>query len=200
MTIQLNTIIPSIFNKIRQDATMLSIMKYRDNFEGLADYSIVFHINYINAVKRSKQILEGISTKNSLEKLAKQELVESFDDTLSGKKNPRDTSSHAYEPICDPKLQIIKGVRWHTDFSRIYLYGFIVHKRIIEHANYKNDNRMPLKIVKDEMRSKLPVSRFRQFILIPGRFEKLSVEKMELTEQDLMRELEVHKLYNEPSV
>lgn len=189
MTVQLKTVIPSVFNKIRQGSTMLAIRGYRNNYDEVADYSLVFHVNYLNAIKRSKQIIEQYEPTNDLEIMAKLQLLDSYADTLSGKGNSRDTSSHAYEPIIDGDGEVVNGVRWHSDFSRIYLYGFICFKRVITPGNYPEVNHQPLTIVKNKLRRLTPSEKFRSFILIDGRFDKIDVEKMQLTHLDLVREI-----------
>lgn len=189
MTVQLRTVIPSIFNQIRPSSTMLAIRGYRNNFDELADYSLVFHVNYLNAIKRSKQIIEQYKPLSGLEKIARSELLESYAETLSGKGNSRDTSSHAYEPIIDGTGEAVNGVRWHSNYTRVYLYGFICFKRVITPGNYPEVNHEPLTMSKNKLRALTPSNKFRQFILIDGRFDKVDVEKMQLTHLDLIREL-----------
>lgn len=186
---QTNKIIPAVFNRIRQGATMLSIMNYKNNHDEIANYSMVFHIDYKKAVVRSQNIIRAYRASTDLERVAKAELLSSYEETLSGKGNSRDTASHAYEPIMDGDGKIISGVRWHSNKARIYCWGFVVHKLVLAPGVYPRDNRTPLIKTKDKLRQLTPVDRFRQFIIIPERFQTLGIEKMQLTHLDLLREL-----------
>ncbi len=186
---QLQTVIPNVFNQIQPGATMLAVREYTNNYDEVSDFSIVFHIDYLNAVKRSLQIINALQPKSILEEVARRELIESYLETLSGQGNSRDTNSHAYEPIKDGTGTIVKGVRWHSNYTRIYLYGLLVWKKILSPGQYKETNRAPLTIVKDSLRRLTPVDRFRQFILIQDRFKSIGVVKMTLTDQDLINKI-----------
>lgn len=185
----LTTILPGIFNQIRQGATFLSIKKYEDNYGGLYNFGLVFHIDYIKAVKKSLQIISAYKPKDSIEESARLDLIQSFNDTLSGH-NPRATSAHAYVGIQDKKKIPIKGVKWHIDGDAVHLYGFVVHRVELRPSNYPEDKRHYYTIIRKNLKALTPVDRFRQYKLVPGRFSTIGVESLTLTQKDLLRSIE----------
>lgn len=184
---QLDTVIPAIFNRIRQSASFMAIRGYHDNHDGIADYGIVFHVNYIKAVKKSLQAIQSFGPKSELELIAKNDLIESFKDTLAGY-NPRAKSAHAYDLISYGD-KTIKGVKYHVKGEAVHLWGFIVHKKIIKEAVYPNHNRSDLSRIRNYLRGQTPVSRFRQFKIAHGRFESINIEKLNLTQKDLIKSI-----------
>lgn len=184
---QLKTAIPSVFNKIRPGSTILSVTGYTNNYNEVSNFSITFHVNYLNAVKRSYDIIKVYKTNTDLEHLAKLELLESYTETLSGDGNSRDTSSHAYESILDADGKVVQGTKWHSDYKRIYLSGFLVWKKVIIPGNYLKHNKSEFTIVKDKLRELTPLNKFRTFILSDGRFKSIGVEKLKLKQKDLWK-------------
>lgn len=183
----LRTVIPAALNSIRQGSTMLAVMGYTNRFGELADFGIVFHVNYLKAVKRSIEIWAQYKPIDPLEAQARKDLIASYELSLLGH-NPRAFSAHAYAPITDGQ-QLIKGVKWFDGGSTIHLWGFLVHKRILRRGNYPTDQRSSWAICRERLIGLTPLSRFRQFRISDGQFKKISVEKLELTHLDLLRYL-----------
>jgi len=184
-----------ILSSIRPSATFLTIHKYLNNFGELSDYSICFHVDYLHAVKRSHALLEKYQPSlyevakrpfsiNHLD-LAKQELLLSFSQTLSGH-NPNYTGKNAYAQVSYDHHQI-PGLKYHISQDTIHLWGFIVFKRTILPGTYPTDQRKPLTQAKEYLRKLTPVGKFRQFKLQQHKFHKLVVENFSLSELDFVR-------------
>ena len=68
--------------KLRPQATFLSLIGYRNEHSEVADYSIVFHMSYENALKRSIMALEGVVPADDMQARAKQELLDGYNASL----------------------------------------------------------------------------------------------------------------------
>lgn len=202
---ELTSAIPSVFNRMRQGSTFLCINRYVDNFGEDADHNIVFHVDYHKAVQRASDILDGYVPWEDTEGLdrimrrtdcsrkdaivviesARRELIESFANTLAGS-NPRATSAHSYVEVCDADGRLVRGVKWHENNAELHLWGFALHKFVHVPGQRPKRNQATLTIAKSYLRGMTPVSRFRQFKLVKGNFESISVENMKLTDMDLV--------------
>jgi hypothetical protein len=198
-----------IFSDLRPNATYLAVHQYTNNYGELSNFSIVFHINYRNALIRSKKLLEDFKPNMahvlgrvfSLQELreAKDDLLSSIDDSLAGI-NPRATSAHAYSPILalasgeewygesqsDPEYAV-KGIKLHRRQDIVHLYGFLVHKVVLMNGNYPIVKSKPFTVARNYLRNMLPVGAFRQFKLTRGKFDRLTVEKVSVREEDVVR-------------
>lgn len=186
-----------ILSEIKKGSTFLTVHHYLNNFGEISDFSIVFHINYINAVSRSLELLEGYSisredavnrpyTHRELE-VARKELLESFRMTLDGN-NTLAKSAHSYVRVDNGEGQPISGIKLHESQDILHLIGFRIHKNILLKGKYLPDNRAAKTIAKDDLRSRLPVGRFTQFKLTPGKFRSLVVNGMTINEEDVLRQ------------
>jgi hypothetical protein len=183
----LKTVLPAALNQIRQGSTFLSIKNYLDNFGGRSNFGIVFHVDYIKAVEKSVNIWWAYKPRNSLERIARIELINSYSDTLKGH-NPRALSAHAYSRISDG-TQIIKSVKWHDNGRACHFWGFIVHKIILESAKYPNTDSSDGTIARAKLMSLAPIDRFRQFKIVDGRFDLIGVESLSFNQKDLLRSI-----------
>lgn len=176
----------SELSKIRKNATFLTIHRYINEYSEVSDFSITFHVNYKNALNRSKEILtnyrpdfkdcdHGKFTFNDLLQ-AKEELLNSFDMSLTGY-NPLYTCHGVYEQIIGADGKPIPGIKLHSAQGYLHLEGFRTHKKILIPGIYPADSRFPLTKAKDYLRSKVPIGSWGQFKLSPGRFERFVVEK-----------------------
>ena len=127
---KLTQVIPAIFNRITPGATFMSIMGYTNNFDELSNFGLVFHVSYMNAVRKAMQFWREYEPEDKLEKLARAYLLHSYQDTLNGF-NPRARSAHAYDPIVDNNNDPVKGVKWYRRGKEVHSWGFRVHKVII---------------------------------------------------------------------
>lgn len=172
----------SELSKLRPASTFLSVLGYRSASSEVADYSIIFHMSYENALKKSLAIMEGFNPSNDLEEKAKASLVTSFSTSL----DKISTSSiedidDAYTRFFDKETgDYIKGIKVHTETNVLHLYGLVNYKRVIMPGTFKTSNRQELTVVKDNLRKMCPVSKFRQFIMDPAHVKSISVEKISL--------------------
>lgn len=70
-------------SKLKAGATFLSLNRYVNAANETANYNIVFHISYENALKRSIDTLRAMDLTSDLDKHARSELLESFGKSLN---------------------------------------------------------------------------------------------------------------------
>ena len=168
-------------SKLRPSATFLSLMGYRNNYSEIADYNIVFHMSYESALKRSIVTLDAIVPASDLEVQAKQELLESYNTSLTKMAStPIEEIDDAYTRFFDADGKYIKGVKMHTETGTLHLYGSVVHKKITMPGIYPKVNHRPLTIAKDRLRRLCPVDKFRQFKILPDQVDRITVENLSL--------------------
>jgi hypothetical protein len=171
--------------KLRTSSTFLSLIGYMNEHSEVADYSIIFHMSYENALKRSIAALQPIVPADDLEKQAKDELIASFKKSLlSIKETPIEEIDDAYDRFFDADGSYIKGVKLHRESDVLHLYGLVVHKRVIMPGAYPKKNKRPLTIAKDKLRKLCPVDKFRQFKLLPSQVDRIDVMNLNLLPPD----------------
>ena len=167
--------------KLRPSATFLSLSGYRNEHSEVADYSIVFHMSYENALKRSIVALEGMVPADDLQAVAKRELIDGYNKSLS---KMAETSieevDDAYTRFFDNDGSYIKGVKLHTETDTLHLYGLVNSKRILVPGCYPARNKRALTVAKDKLRKMCPVNKFRQFKLTPDQVDRIAVENLSL--------------------
>lgn len=186
-----------ILQSIRPNSTFLTVHHYMNNWGEVADFSLCFHVDYKKSVQRAKNLLETFRPQEfdlmgrpySINHLrqAREELLKSYDETLSGERNSRDTSSQAYNLIVTSDGEPIPGIKLHRNQDVIHLVGFGLHKKILMPGNYGPDRRQALTIAKDDLRAFTPLGNFRQFHLEKHRFQRIVVNKLTILEEDVIR-------------
>lgn len=181
---------------LRPNSTFLTVKNYVNNFDELTDFSVGFHISYVNAVSRSLKILEKFiptfrfcqDKPFSIRDLvtAQQELLESLRDSLNGY-NYRYTCHGVYEALKDATGKIIPGAKLHLNQDVLHLEGYRLQKRIYRLGQYPEDTRLPITKAKDALRDLLPAGKWGQWKLTPSKFEKFLVEKVTVTNQEIFR-------------
>src|SRR5678810_1277919 len=102
----------SELSKLRPSATFLSLAGYRNEHGEVADFSIVFHMSYESALKRSLTALESVVPSDTLEAIAKLELIDGY--TMSLQKmavTPIIEIEDAYTRFFDADGTYIKGIK-----------------------------------------------------------------------------------------
>ena len=128
-------------SQLRQSATFLAINGYRNANSEVANYSIVFHMNYENALKKSLQELEGMPADSWLAKQAIAELAKSFEKSLESlKTTPVEEIDDSYHHFKNDDGTYIKGVKVHSATDTLHLYGLVAHKKILMPGIYKEVN------------------------------------------------------------
>ncbi len=190
-----------LFSQIDTSAQFVVIRGYNNNHGEVAHHNICWRINYSNAVEKSIKILKEY--KPSIEdcigkpytishvEVALMELLSSFNDTikLGPGNNPRATSAHAYDSVVDKFGKKIPGVMIHRDTDTLHLNSvYRIQKVVIVPGVYKEVNSALKTLAKNDLRKKLPLKKFGQFKLDIGRFEKMTVQKITLVEEDIIRQ------------
>lgn len=167
--------------KLRTSSTFLTLHKYHNEHSEVADFNIIFHMSYENALRRSIEVLTPIVPDSDLASQAKFELLQSFHKSLENiKETEIEEIDDAYTRFFDLDGNYIKGVKMHTETGNLHLYGLVHAKRVLQPGVYPKKNKRPLTIEKDKMRELCPVGKFRQFRILPGQVEKIKVEKLSL--------------------
>lgn len=176
----------SELSKLRPSSTFLTLIGYRNEHSELADYSIVFHMSYENALKKSIHALEQIVPADAEQTVARRELLDGYRASLE---RMAETSieeiDDAYTRFFDEQGNYIKGVKLHTASNALHLYGLVVHKRTLMPGIYPHRNKRALTIAKDKLRKHCPVSKFRQFKILPDQVERITVENLTLLPPEL---------------
>jgi|SRR5579859_1325425 len=168
-------------SKLKPASTFLSLIKYRNAYGELSNYSIVFHISYENSLKKSLSFLEKITPVNTYEEIAKQELIDGYNKSLVKiASTPIEKIDDAYSRFFDEQGNYIKGIKLHRRTNTLHLYGLVVHKKIISSGVYPKSNKKPLTLAKDKIRQFCNVNNFRQFKILPSQVEKISVQGLHL--------------------
>jgi len=168
--------------KLRPSSTFLTLLGYRNAYSEIADYNIVFHINYENALKRSLEMMKKIPVSDPIQIEAKQELISSFTRSLSSiKEAPEEDNDDVYTKFKDKNGKYIKGIKIHNKTGNIHLYGFVNAKRVILPGMYPDSGGSELAKAKRHLRQMVPVGKFRQFILTPDHLDHISVQGVCLT-------------------
>lgn len=174
----------SELSKLRTGSTFLNLHKYCNGAGEVADYNIIFHISYENALKRSVAILESLVPDSDLQALAKHELLEGYHTSISKLKETAiediEDIDDGYTRFFDADGSYIKGVKLHDKTGILHLYGLVHQKRVIAPGFYKKVNSKPLTIEKRKLERTVPLGKFRQFKLGSDQVEKISVEGLHL--------------------
>lgn len=169
------------FSKLGSASTFLSLSQYKNEYNEVANYSIVFNINYITALQRSIDFLSNLELTSDLEKQVKEELLISLNNSLTKNKDISDEPlKDGYQYFFDDNGVPIKGIKLHLDNNILYLYGLIVHKRVIIPGQYPIKNKKIVTVCKDKLRSMTPVGKFRQFRILPEQVQHIAVQNMVL--------------------
>lgn len=189
-----------VFNSIDSRSMFIVLHNYKNNFGEMATHSLLWHIDYPKAVQKSFNIITSfiptlsfcvgkMYTLSDL-KIAHQELVDSFADTLvlGAGKNPRYTCSDVYDQVADKNGILVPGIKLHRKQDILHMTNVYRLKKIVHvPGKYPNINHLRKTLAKNDLRALLPLKKFGQFVLYPGRFQKLSVQKIGVVEEDVIR-------------
>lgn len=183
--------------KLRSNAMFLAIHGYQNNFQEVSDFSVLFHIDYQAAIRKSFQIVSayrpkpsdwnGLSYTRQNLLTAQAELLDSYRHTLAGY-NPYYTCHGVYALVSGPDGKIIPGIKLHIKDNILHLHGYRVHKRIHVPGIYPDRNSLAVTLAKNFLRTKTPVSAWRQFKLLPGRFRTISVGRLSINGIDVVEQ------------
>lgn len=174
-------------SQLRPASTFLVLHRYKNARGEVADYNILFHISYKNALQKSLDVVRAFipAEGNNLQQQAKDELIASYTQSLTNIDETKvDEIDDSYARFFDEDNKYIKGIKMHRTTQQLHLYGLVHQKRIITAIIYPTKNSRALTIEKNKIRKLCPVNRFRQFKILPNQLEKISVEKQTLLPPD----------------
>lgn len=167
--------------KLRSASTFLSLRNYRNVSGEVANYSLVFHMSYEHALLKSIAALESYVPDTDLQGDAKHELLRSYHASVESiRTTPIEEVDDSYTRFFDSDGEYIKGVKLHTESDTLHLYGLVNHKIVQIPGVYKKINSKPLTIEKNKLARLCPVSKFRQFKILPFQVESIRVEGLHL--------------------
>lgn len=118
---------------------------------------------------------------NDLEVYAKREMIDSYKRSLKRMKTtPVEELELAYSHFKNENGLYIKGIKLHIATKVLHLYGLINAKRVIIPGFYPKRNRTELTLAKKKLAKLCPVSKFRQFRILPSQVNSISVEHLSL--------------------
>ncbi len=166
------------FARFRPCSTFIQLHHYKNDLGEIANYNLVFHINYHSAVKRSFDIINNNYVPSSkLEHQAMDEMLDTYQASLS----KSHLADKHYSSVTSETGEIVKGLKQHKETGALYLYGAVVHKHVITPGNSKRiGNKNPLTVIKDHLRMMTPLSKFRQFKISADSLQKISAQKLEI--------------------
>lgn len=168
-----------ILSHVRPQATFLSVRGYQNNFYEVSNFTVCFHANYINAVKRSLELVNKYFPSNDVEAEARDELLESLQWSLNGF-NPLYTCHGIYEEIIGADGKPIPGIKLHTQQDLVHVNAMRVRKDIISEGIYPDTKSADLTIAKRIIKATTPLAKWVQFKLEPKRFQELAVQNMRI--------------------
>jgi len=145
--------------------TFVSFLYTTKGTQETSKYVINFGIDYRSAVADDKKTLEAYVPKNDLEIQAKDEMLQSLNETLTEGVSSSYTQKETFENIG-------KGIKQHTETGEIYIYGYVHDKQTIEPAKVTKApvNSRPLTLAKKDIEKacNFKRSKFAQFKLDPS--------------------------------
>jgi len=168
-----------VFARLRPNATFVSIKEYTNNWAEVSNFGIIFHIDYAAALKRSYEIVSSYRAEDILYKEAKRLVLSSISDRIElFKKSPLEERDAPYIYFKDVNNNYIKGIKAHRDTGDLYMFGFLVSKEVLVPAEYKDTNSSRLTLARDRIENITPVSKYRQFKLIPKSYKEIGIENL----------------------
>ena len=168
-------------SKLRPGSTFLTLKGYRNEYGEVANYSIIFHMSYTNALMKSIAIIQQYIPINDVYARAKNELLDSFQNSLNKiKETPIEDLDDGYIRFFDENSNYIKGIKLHAATETLHIYGLVSQKRILLPGNYPKKNKRELTIAKDKLKAMCPVGKFRQFKILPQNVDSISVDNIHL--------------------
>lgn len=184
--------------QLKPHATFLTVHNYQnvEKVGKIADWSIVFHISYRNALLRSIEIVKAFEPtpdycrgkRFSYATLccAKAELLASYYLSLNGVNYS--PSADSYDGVVDAFGREIPGIKLHRKQDLLHLWGFVVHSRIIQNERAKPKDHNELTHARMDLMYRTPLSRWVQFRLEPNRFDKLVVSNLTIPDYEVIRQ------------
>jgi hypothetical protein len=166
------------FSKLRPSATFLSVKEYHNKHDEISNFGVVFHIDYKAALKRSYKVAANYQATDMIQREAKRLVLSSLEDRIAAFDTPLEERDSPYVYFKDATNQYIKGIKAHVDTNDLFMFGLLVSKNVLKAGNYKHINSSRLTIAKNNILKTTPVSKFRQFRLLPKSYKEIKVENL----------------------
>lgn len=168
----------STFAGLRPGATFVGVNEYTNLYNELSTFGIVFHIDYKKSLKNSLDIVYKFKPNDLLHKEAKRLLIASLIGRIDAFSRPLEKRDSPYVYFKDANKTYIKGIKMHEETEDLYMFGFVVSKKILAPTKYIKINSEPLTLAKNRIENLTPVSKFRQFRLIPKSYKEIKIENL----------------------
>lgn len=146
------------FLKENKGARFVSIKNYSNNNGDKSNYLIICNFSYENAKEKDIKKLNKIKYPNILMEEARVELLNSLINNSS-----KDTTSNQSKAQKEVYRNISECVKIHIESGKLFIFGKVVRKDVIEKAEYKEVKSSDLTIAKNKIRKKLHHTKYRQF-------------------------------------
>lgn len=171
--------------QLNPSSTFLYIEGYTNLQSEKADFILRFNMSWENALKKSIAFLEEFETTSDLEAQAKNQLLQSWKKSLKKhEETPIEEIDDSYRRFFDPFGKEIKGVKLlravDGNAPKLYIFGLLHLKRVIEPVAYKPKNSSALTLCKVKLTSLVPAGRFRQFHFDLSKLSKISIRGLEI--------------------
>jgi hypothetical protein len=198
----LRSLVTDTLAVLRPGSQFLSIRGYRPADGGVFDITMAFRSSYHRVCAQSVEMLEAIDVKDQWKKVkartgpfkgkppfSQEEFSAAYMDLLVSLRESRDGQNdkgipirEAYTILKDAEKKPIAGIKFHKESRTLHLDGIMIRTTMVEPAPPKPPvNSKPLTLAKNYLKSLLPISSWRQYKLVLGKFETLRVENLTLT-------------------
>ena len=159
-------------------ARFVSIHNYTSKTSGeVSDVVILLGANLESAYKKDLKTLQtSIKTLKGVEKVACQEMIDSITESLKVGigKNSNYTCQDVFVNIAD-------GLKLHPAKGQLYVYGYVISKKVIEAGVHKTVNSSDKTIAKNKLNKGLRRGKFRQYILNETSLDAVAINGKTLT-------------------
>ena len=163
-------------SKVTNRSTFMSIIGYKNSSAEIADYSIIYNVDYKELLNRSIKKLQSLYLTEE-ENIAREEIISSFRNSIKNIESA-DSNDPNYDRLLIGK-KYLKGVKLHKKSGIIYICGIVVHKKVTIPGFYKKSSDSK-KLAKTRLRDMCPVSKFRQFKITVDQIDHISVQNISL--------------------
>jgi len=168
--------IANILKEVRKSSTFLNINNYKSNNGEVSSYTLIFNSSYRNAVQKSILMLESLTFKTKIDNVAKIELLESLNKSLKllGDNDEvlnKDKYNYFYSGD-----NLIRGLKQDKETGKLYISGMVSNKHIIVEGNEDTKEKSKLAKAKENIKNRLPISKYRTFIFHERKAKSLSID------------------------
>ena len=142
--------------------SFVNVKGYESTKNEISNQLINVGASYSNAVSKDIEYLENLDVNTLETSLCKDLLNEARLALIKGLKTPSKIRSQAQK---DAYQILTKGIKVHNENRKLYIYGYLVSKDVIQKGTYPKVNSRPLTIAKRFLKKNLKTANFRLFII-----------------------------------